>query len=161
MLLAVEAGVILGWHKRAGDQGDVIVLDRLGAPAPKPDDARVWTDRRARMPASAGFPGKANPLVAFLRISPADAPRQGCLHGIIVHAFLPDESDNVPDQEDFQDEYARNDVQVSQVEDRAGIAVGGDHLDEVGDMTPEYPVNQIPQGPTDEQTGANSEQRAL
>jgi len=26
MLLAVETGVILGWHKRAGDQGDVIVL---------------------------------------------------------------------------------------------------------------------------------------
>jgi len=36
MLLAVETGVILGWHKRAGDQGDVIVLDRLGAPAPTP-----------------------------------------------------------------------------------------------------------------------------
>ena len=34
MLLAVKAGVILAWHERAGDHGDVIELDRLGASAP-------------------------------------------------------------------------------------------------------------------------------
>ena len=34
VLLAVEAGVIMAWHERAGDHGDIIELDRLGASAP-------------------------------------------------------------------------------------------------------------------------------
>lgn len=32
--LAVEAGVMQGWHRYVGDQGDVLGLDRFGASAP-------------------------------------------------------------------------------------------------------------------------------
>ncbi len=34
--LAVEAGVTLGWHRYAGDHGDVIGVDRFGSSAPGP-----------------------------------------------------------------------------------------------------------------------------
>jgi transketolase len=32
--LAVEAGVALGWHRWIAPRGDVLALDRFGAPAP-------------------------------------------------------------------------------------------------------------------------------
>jgi hypothetical protein len=54
----------------------------------------------------------------------ADDPRHGWLHGVVVHAFLPDGPDDEPDQEGFQNQDSRNDAQVSQIKDHAGVAVG-------------------------------------
>ena len=42
VLLAVKAGVILAWHERGGDHGDVIELERLGASAPSPAVMREY-----------------------------------------------------------------------------------------------------------------------
>src|SRR5512136_2238680 len=99
-----------------------------------------------RLSAGAGSGHETDRLALVCGMSPADDPRHGGLEGVVVQTLFSDSPDDVPDQEGFQNEYARNDTQVSQVEDRpdvVDIAFMGDHLDEISNVAPKDPVNQV------------------